>query len=209
MTLSALMVTAFLTAVIHTAAGPDHYLPFIALGKSRQWTMGKTAWITLLAGLGHVLSSILIGAAGLALSVQLHLLEKLEALRGEFVPWMLMIFGLIYIVWGVYKAKNHTHVEEQAPKSKKMIPWILFIIFVFGPCEPLIPLLMFPAAAYGMGAALMVASLFLIGTLGTMMIIVMASLFGLKKLPWDLHRYGHGLAGLVVFSCGMLVKLGL
>ena len=34
-TLSALWITAFLTAAIHTIAGPDHYLPFIAIAKSR------------------------------------------------------------------------------------------------------------------------------------------------------------------------------
>jgi nickel/cobalt exporter len=209
MTLSALLITAFLTAVIHTAAGPDHYLPFIALGRSRNWSFTKTSLITLVAGLGHVLSSILIGAVGLALSIQLHLLEKFEALRGDFVPWMLIAFGLIYALWGLYKVKHHHHHEEQAPQGKKLIPWLLFIIFVFGPCEPLIPLLMFPAAAYGIGAAFLVSLIFLIGTLGTMMIIVLASLYGLHKIPAGFHRYGHSLAGTVILSCGVLVKLGL
>lgn len=209
MTLSALYITALLTAVVHTAAGPDHYLPFIALGRSRNWSFSKTAFITLIAGLGHVLSSILIGAVGLALSIQLHILEKIEAFRGEFVPWMLMAFGLIYVIWGLYKARFHHHHEEQAPESKKLIPWLIFIIFVFGPCEPLIPLLMFPAAAYGLMPALITSLLFMAGTLSTMLVIVMISLYGLNRIPSVFHRYGHSLAGMVVFSCGVLVKIGL
>jgi len=33
-------------------------------------------------------------------------------------------------------------------------PWLLFLVFVFGPCEPLIPLLMYPAAtAHGLAFA--------------------------------------------------------
>ena len=34
-TIAALLTAAILTGVIHTAAGPDHYLPFIAISKSR------------------------------------------------------------------------------------------------------------------------------------------------------------------------------
>lgn len=211
MTLPALVLTALLTALIHTAAGPDHYLPFIALGRSRNWSFRKTLAITLSAGFGHVMSSVLIGAVGLLLSVQLHLLEKLEALRGEVVPWMLIGFGLIYALWGLFKVKHHhhRHVDEEAPAGRSKIAWVLFIVFVFGPCEPLIPLLMFPAAAYGIGAALLVSMVFLLGTVATMTIIVLTSLYGLKLIPVKLHSYGHALAGSVVLGCGILVKLGL
>ena len=44
--------TAALIGLGHTLAGPDHYLPFIVMGKARQWSLGKTMWITFLCGLG-------------------------------------------------------------------------------------------------------------------------------------------------------------
>jgi hypothetical protein len=41
---------------------------------------------------------------------------------------------------------EHAHVHE-AERTRSLTPWVLFTIFVFGPCEPLIPILMYPAAA--------------------------------------------------------------
>lgn len=208
MSLSALMFTSFLTALIHTAAGPDHYLPFIALGKSRNWSISKTTIITVVAGLGHVLSSVLIGLFGLLLSIKLNWLEKVESVRGEFVAWFLMIFGLVYLVWGIKAAANHTHKTFE-PKSNSFIGWTLFIIFAFGPCEPLIPILMFPAASYGIGASLLVAMVFLVVTVGLMLVIVLTGLFGLKFIPNKFHRMGHAMAGSVVLLCGVAIQMGL
>ena len=52
MTLSALWITAFLTAVVHTITGPDHYLPFIAIAKSKNYSLKKTMLWTFVCGLG-------------------------------------------------------------------------------------------------------------------------------------------------------------
>ena len=46
--------TAALIGLGHTLCGPDHYLPFIVMGKANRWSMPKTLWITFLCGLGHV-----------------------------------------------------------------------------------------------------------------------------------------------------------
>ena len=54
LTLSALLVTALLTAVIHTITGPDHYLPFIAIAKSRDYSLKKTLFWTFVCGLAIV-----------------------------------------------------------------------------------------------------------------------------------------------------------
>ena len=53
-------------AFTHTITGPDHYLPFIVMSKARKWSLWKTSWITFLCGLGHVLSSVVIGEIGRA-----------------------------------------------------------------------------------------------------------------------------------------------
>lgn len=54
LSLAALIVTAILTAVIHTLSGPDHYLPFIAIARSRHYGYGKAFFWTFLCGLGHI-----------------------------------------------------------------------------------------------------------------------------------------------------------
>ena len=67
-TLSALWLTAFLTAVIHTITGPDHYLPFIAIAKSRNYSLRKTLLWTLICGLGHIGSALFIALGFVYLS---------------------------------------------------------------------------------------------------------------------------------------------
>ncbi|WP_216640353.1 hypothetical protein [Sphingobacterium sp. B29] len=37
-TLYALAITAITISFFHTASGPDHYLPFIVLSKSKKWS---------------------------------------------------------------------------------------------------------------------------------------------------------------------------
>ena len=115
---------------------------------------------------------------------------------------------------------EHRHIHDEAcireatetqkrPRSS-VTPWLLFLIFAFGPCEVLIPLLMYPAAEANTLAILGVVVAFSVATVATMVSCVMLMVFGLSffKVP-NLHRYSHALAGLAVLSCGILVKFGL
>ena len=65
--LPVLVATAASLAFVHTITGPDHYLPFIMIGRARRWSLSRTALLTLLCGVGHVGSSILIGPAGIVI----------------------------------------------------------------------------------------------------------------------------------------------
>ncbi len=242
--MSAELITLCSTAAgigfIHTVLGPDHYLPFIAMSKARNWSAIKTSWITFLCGLGHVGSSILLGAIGIAIGSAADdlLLDKLvwiESIRGDIAAWLLISFGLAYLIWGIRQAirnrphthshihglgsthtHNHTHKKEHShvhdSKAKKNItPWILFTIFVFGPCEPLIPLLMFPAVRQmNIWAAAPVAITFGVVTIATMLAVVLVMSFGLNLLPVSrLGRYSHALAGGTIFVCGIAIHMGL
>lgn len=220
-----LAVNAAAVGFIHTLVGPDHYLPFIVLSKARRWSLAKTAWITLACGLGHVGSSIVIGLIGYALGASLKHLNLLEEFRGQIAAWLLIGFGLIYALWGWRRARRagpdgHTHAHGgflhaadhiHDPKTGETInltPWILFIIFAFGPCEPLVPLFIYPAATSGWGAAFLVATTFSIATLAVMLTVVLASSFGLERIPlrsWG--RYSHALAGLSIAVTGGAIQV--
>ncbi|GAJ16419.1 unnamed protein product, partial [marine sediment metagenome] len=54
---------------------------------------------------------------------------------------------------------EHSHVHNDKSASS-ITPWALFAIFVFGPCEPLIPILMYPAAKNGFFEVLLVVFVF-------------------------------------------------
>jgi len=200
---------------IHTVLGPDHYIPFIALAKSRGWSPLKTASVTALCGFGHVGSSIVLGFIGVAIGWAATRLQVFESIRGSIAAWILFAFGFAYLIWGIRQAvrnRPHSHVHEHThTHGKTLTVWVLFLVFVFGPCEPLIPLLMYPAAEGGWSAVFIVSLVFSLVTIATMEGVVMAGYFGLALLPLKkLERYIHALAGAtILLSASAILFLGL
>ncbi len=227
--------TAAILGLVHTVLGPDHYLPFIVMSRARKWSLRKTLFISFLCGLGHVLSSVILGLAGIALGLAVLRLESIESFRGGAAAWLLIGFGFAYFIWGLHRAiKNkphkhlhihadgekhehlhahegeHSHLHDQKKKAS-LTPWILFTIFVFGPCEPLIPLVMYPAAKHNVGGVILVASVFGLTTIVTMLTIIAISSWGVSFVRLgSLERYVHALAGAMIFISGLSVQfLGL
>jgi nickel/cobalt exporter len=236
--LSLLLVTAASIGFFHTVFGPDHYLPFVVMSKARNWSLFKTTWITLLCGLGHVGSSVVLGIVGIAMGIAVNHLVTIESRRGDIAAWALIAFGLVYCAWGIRQAiRNkphrhshahdggrehehehahrhehvHPHVEEAHGEKFNITPWVLFTIFVFGPCEPLIPLVMYPAAEGSSLGVALVTFVFGAVTIGTMLSIVLVSVYGMGFVRLSkLERYSHALAGASIFLCGLGIQfLGL
>lgn len=195
----------------HTLLGPDHYLPFILIGKARNWKMGKIIFWTLVCGLGHILSSVLLGAIGIGLELQLGNLEWFESVRGDLAAWALIAFGLLYALWGIrhwYKKTDHHHTVAKHGDNTKLTPWVLFIIFVLGPCELLIPILMYPAVVESYSALILVTSVFGIVTLITMIGVVLVTSYGLSFIPIKkVEKYSHSVAGMVIFLSGVAIQV--
>ncbi|MCX6160973.1 MAG: sulfite exporter TauE/SafE family protein [Ignavibacteriae bacterium] len=230
-----LLFTAISVAFLHTLTGPDHYLPFIIISKARNWSLAKTSWFTILCGLGHVASSIILGFVGIAFGFALSKLEYFESVRGSLISWLFAAFGLVYLVWGIYRLlrnrqHSHTHFHRNGSKhlhehnhlsehlhvhdekrTANITPWILFTIFVFGPCEPLIPIVMYPAAKHNYLELIIVTGVFSIVTIFTMLTVVIIASFGIKLLPTKtLEKYSHVIAGSTILLCGLgMVFLGL
>lgn len=225
-----LLITAVSLGFIHTALGPDHYLPFIVMSKARKWSMAKTLRVTILSGLGHVLSSVIIGFIGIGAGVAISKVEMFEGHRGDLAAWSFIVFGLVYFIWGLVrgiKNKKHTHLHFHKGKAhnhehahedehghvhkKNITPWILFTIFFFGPCEPLVPLLMYPAAKSSIMGTVLVSTAFAVATVGTMTLIVYLASLGIKIIKTDkIERYMHAIAGATILLSGIaIVFLGL
>lgn len=230
-----LVIAAASIGFFHTLLGPDHYLPFIVMSRSRKWTLRKTTLVTVLCGIGHVLSSVVLGIIGVALGIAVSKLQAVESFRGSIAAWALIAFGLVYFIWGMRRAlrnkphehlhkhedefdhrhthnHNETHMHVHGEKGAKNItPWVLFTIFIFGPCEPLIPLVMYPAAKNSLIGLVLVTCIFGAITILTMLGIVLFSTFGVNLVPTArLERYSHAIAGATICICGVAIQfLGL
>jgi hypothetical protein len=107
--------TAAGIGLIHTITGPDHYLPFIVMGRARRWSLMKIFSITLLCGVGHIVGSVVLGFIGIGAGIAVHELVEIESLRGNIAAWGLTAFGLIYMLWGLRRAyRNRLHTHEHA-----------------------------------------------------------------------------------------------
>ena len=228
--LQVLILTAIMISFLHTVTGPDHYLPFVALSKSRKWSFPKTIFWTVVCGCGHVWSSVLLGLGGAALGWSMSKIAGIESVRGGFAAWILLGFGFLYTIWGLIRAGQnrrhkhfdigdhggvyvfeHKHGEVVTPSERyRVTPWVMFIIFLLGPCEPMIPLLYFPAAKNSLPAMLVLISVYTVCTLATMIMMVGFGYYGLSVFKSDrLERYMHALGGVTIFICGVgMVFLG-
>lgn len=230
--LTMLAVSAAAIAFLHTLLGPDHYLPFVAMAKARGWTLRKTLRITLLCGVGHLAGSVALGLVGIALGIHLSSLTWLEGVRANLAAWLLVAFGLAYLAWGLrhaYRSRPHTHwhshdglahshqhshqaahqhLHTNPERPRSLTPWVIFVIFVLGPCEPLIPLLMYPAAREDPAGVLLVTGVFGVITVLTMTFAVALALLGLQSVKLKrLEPWGHALAGCAILACGLGVAL--
>jgi len=250
-----LILAAIPIGFLHTLMGPDHYVPFVAMARTRNWSMTKTLWITTLCGIGHVLSAVILGVVGIAVGFTFTKFKFIETWRGELAAWLLISFGLVYFVWGLravlkhrrhshqhffhrhfnhdylhdenetVPAHNHkyqerchdhalTHCHEQVHTPvpcRELTPWVLFVIFILGPCEPLIPLMMYPAINSTKLYVFFVCLAFGVTTVATMILSVVATLYGMRFIKinfWE--KYGSAVAGGIICCLGLGIKfLGL
>lgn len=232
---SVLMLGTAGVAILHTLAGPDHYLPFIVMGRARRWSTARTVFWTAVCGFGHVGSSAVLAIVGVLLGCGLERVQFVEQWRGNLAAWAMIAFGAVYLAWGLNRvsrgvAHSHAHAHEtgashehphtheaahahphDATDGFQLTPWVLFTIFVLGPCEPMIPLVMYPAAQHSWTDVWAVVLVFGALTVGVMLVVVVLATKGISLLPTrKLERFNHALAGGTILLAGCAIQfLGL
>jgi len=140
---------------------------------------------------------------------------------------------MTYLVWSLRKElKNRTHTHEhehsdgsehthehshihehghvhKTDSKKNLTPWVLFTIFVLGPCEPLIVLMMYPAITNNMLGLFLVIFAFSATTILVMLTLVLGTLKGLSFLPLSkIEPHTHSIAGATIALCGVAILFG-
>lgn len=214
--LSAIWLAAFLTAVIHTIMGPDHYLPFVAIAKSRGYSLKKTLLWTLLCGIGHIASALVIAILFIYFS---HWLSAenfawVEENRGDIAAYALVGLGAAYLLWALRHRWLNRHEGSlchlpDSDGNKNITVWIIFIIFVLGPCEALLPILT-ASSVLGVSAIVSSTVIFSVATIATMMLAVTLGILGINALRFNrLEPYTHEIAGGTIMACGLAIICGL
>ncbi|MFL9829749.1 hypothetical protein ABS764_02700 [Flavobacterium sp. ST-87] len=230
MNFNILCLTVISISALHTFSGPDHYLPFIVLSRSKKWSLKKTILWTSLCGLAHVLSSVLLGLVGIFLGWTLAKTFDIESIRGGFASWMLFLFGLGYVLYALYNMnKNkihkhfdtseegeiyvfeHQHGQTVAPNQRfKVTPWVMFFIFASGPSEPMIPLIIYPAIDYSLTEVGILIVVYTLATILTMLSMVLIGFFGANSINYKgFEKFIELISGSIILICGFgMIWLG-
>ena len=116
--LGSIAATGLTVAFLH-AALPTHWLPFVLAGRRQGWARNKTLAIAALAGSGHVLFTIVLGAMIAWFGI------AMDSWIGNVFPYIaagiLIAFGAYYLVSGsddhhhfVGHAHHHGHHHSHA-----------------------------------------------------------------------------------------------
>jgi hypothetical protein len=198
--LSATSVTLILAAAsvgaLHTAA-PDHWMPFGALARVRGWNLSRTARTAIICGFGHVTVTAILGIAALFLGITI--IESLGSRLADQAIYLLMAFGAVYMVWGLWGHKHH--------QPRAFTEGSLFLLFCSDPCVALIPMIM-ASATEGWGTVVLVIVAYERASITTMVLFVSLAFAGANAVrgQWIEH-YGHAAAGALILSTAAIVAL--
>ncbi|MES2649375.1 MAG: hypothetical protein V4717_21025 [Bacteroidota bacterium] len=191
------LIISLLHAVI-----PNHWLPVLAIGKKEGWSLALTSRITFIAGMAHVVSTVIIGILlGLIGS---GLADHIEDFARIIAPCILILMGL-YFVRQHYK-HHHFHLQQNAikKKSKSTIIWTLIIAMFLSPCMEIEAYFLL-AGAKGWYMMAAIAIIYSFVSIAGMLIWVRIVYKGLLKLNW--HRWEHNagiITGLVLILTGVI-----
>ncbi|MBI2213036.1 MAG: hypothetical protein HYU52_05255 [Acidobacteria bacterium] len=202
-----LIAAAMTVAALHSLA-PDHWAPFAALSRARNWSAGRTARVTLICGLGHVTVSAVLGLV--AITIGLEVIEALGARMESVAGILLITFGVLYGLWGLRKKAGHhlhghSHPSYDHIHEETTTAWSLFALFSVDPCVALLPILV-AAAPLGTAAVIIVILAYELATITTMISLVLLARAGVTRLKFHwLDHWGHTAAGAFIVLVGIVV----
>lgn len=207
-------LTGLTVAFLH-AALPTHWLPFVLAGRAQGWSRAKTLFVTLCAGLGHVLFTIVLGGiiAGLGMAID----ERYETLLPWLASGLLLALGLYYLLRGdVHGHRHYGDVQHQsgqeacAPprgRSDGAIIGSLILLLTFSPCEAFLPV--FAAGAqFGWTGFLWLSMVLLLATISGMMLFTWFTLMGLAHFRLEaLEHYEGRIVGSLLIVLAIFVLI--
>src|SRR5215472_2123734 len=101
-----LLAAAGVVAILHSIL-PDHWVPLAVVARTQRWNMLRVVRVTLLASLGHVITSLVLG--GIIAWVGLQFQHEIEAQQGHIVGAVLVLTGIAFLIWGLVGHSPHSH----------------------------------------------------------------------------------------------------
>lgn len=216
-------------ALIAAAAGvgfahaimPDHWVPLAVVGRTRRYPLSRVARLSGLAGIAHVLVSLLLGAVIVAIGLQLR--STVQHAQDTIVGAVLLATGVAFIALELSGRghahdhrhdhhHDHEHSHHHHDTGRGRLRGLAGIMVPFGaaasPDLTILPVFLAAAAA---GAATAIGSLiaFALVTIATIVTLTLVATFGGYQVrgQW-LERWANAITALVLLIVGALVLTG-
>ena len=211
-TMYQIFIGSLILSIIH-ALIPNHWLPLIAVGKTEKWTQSQTLWATVITGTAHTLSTIIFGIAAGFIGYRMS--AKYSIISETVAPGILIGLGLIYICLGFLRHSHHHSFDLKPVTSKpghQKSRWIavltsLSIAMFLTPCIE-IEAYYFQAGTIGWIGIFIVSVVYLVTTVGVMLLLVYLGISGVKTFNAHfLEHHEKGITGVVLIGLGILALI--
>ncbi|RYU84786.1 hypothetical protein FY528_15830 [Hymenobacter lutimineralis] len=191
-----LLTGCLLLSLLH-AAIPNHWAPVLAVARAERWPLRRAVGVTLVAGLAHVLSTVLLGL-GLGL-LGWRLSAQFSQFAGVAAPALLVLIGMLYALSG----PGHTHPDPAAVRPRGRVVLGLAATMFLAPCLEIQTFFLAAGTRGPMALALLMAT-YLVVSVGAMSALVAAAYTGLRRLNLaGLARHERRFTGAVLVAVGV------
>lgn len=105
-----LLGVAGVVAILHSIL-PDHWVPLAVVARTQRWSLLRVGRVSLLASLGHVVTSLVLG--GMIALIGLQFQHQIETQQGHIVGVVLVLTGIGFLIWGLVGHGPHGHAHEE------------------------------------------------------------------------------------------------
>ena len=202
---------------------PDHWVPLAVLGRTRRYPISRVARLSGLAGMAHVLVSIILGAVVIAVGLQFR--STVEHAQDTIIGCILIATGVGFALLELtghghhhdhdhgHDHDGHGHHHGHHDHTHRRVSGLAAVMVPFGAAaSPDLTILPVFLAATTAGVATAVGSVvvFAAVTIGTIMGLTLAAARGGYRVKGDwLERWGNLVTAAVLVAIGVLVLLGL
>lgn len=196
-----IIIGSLFISLLH-AVIPNHWLPVLAIGKKQGWNLMETTRITFIAGMAHVISTVIIGILlGL---IGNELTVHIEDFTRIIGPSILILIGLYFV--RQHYTHHHFHLQKEhiEKKTKSSIVLALIVAMFLSPCMEIEAYFLL-AGGKGWYMMAAIAAMYSIITIAGMLIWIRIVYKGLIKLNW--HKWEHNagiITGLILIITGII-----
>jgi nickel/cobalt exporter len=200
----ALITGSLVLSILHGLI-PNHWLPVLAIGKKEKWDITETTRVTIIAGLAHATSTVLIGV--LLAFIGARLATAVESFTAFIAPGLLVALGIFYIWQHSRHHHFHMHGHPEQVSNKNRLIFSLASAMFFSPCFE-IEAYFLVAGSKGLWFVALLAALYTIVTISGMVFWVRLAHNGLVKMNWHSLEHNAGIiTGVTLMLSGILTFL--